>query len=79
VKHYLELAFEEGYKIGQKHLTPEVIELMLAQGFRKWWQSGIWDGQQQLVGCTCDRNRDSTLLRAKYFVEFLFEPPMPQK
>lgn len=32
VKHYLELAFEEGYKIGQKPLTPEVIELVLAQG-----------------------------------------------
>jgi hypothetical protein len=32
VKHYLELAFEEAYKIGQKPLTPEVIELVLAQG-----------------------------------------------
>jgi len=32
VKHYLELAFEEAYKIGQKPLTSDVIELVLAQG-----------------------------------------------
>lgn len=43
------------------------------------WQSEIRDGQQRLVGCTCDRNLDNALNRAKDFVEFLFEPEVPQK
>ncbi|MBW4520409.1 MAG: hypothetical protein KME16_12005 [Scytolyngbya sp. HA4215-MV1] len=40
------------------------------------WQSEIRDGQQRLVGSTCDRSLDSTLKRAKKFVEFLFEPQL---
>ena len=31
IEHYLSLAFEEAYKIGQKPVTPEIIESILAK------------------------------------------------
>lgn len=38
-----------------------------------FWQSEIWDSQQRLVGCTCDRAPDSSVNRAKKLVtSFLF-------
>lgn len=45
-----------------------------------FWQSEILDSQQRLVGCTCDRTPDSTLNRAKEFVETLIlQPGTPQR
>jgi hypothetical protein len=32
IEHYLKLAFEEAYKVGQKPVTPAIIEIVLAVG-----------------------------------------------